>query len=174
MKSGKIILIILLIIFCVAFCIISIIMNGWKSFFSFNIVDILTFSIVSILLYIISRIWEQKSKRNSKIENTIVAIVAKLQEISLKVPSNENHAEYLYSFKYLSNKFEVLAALCDDKDKQYISDAKNNFEKLRDFITENINLGSSYFEDKDRKDKIPNLVANIETSLDKIVIEIYL
>ena len=44
---------------------------------------------------------------------------------------------------------------------------------MREFITDNINLGSSYFEDKDRKDKIPNLVANIETSLDKVIIRIY-
>lgn len=172
MKGVKI-LIVCLIVASIVLCCISIAMNGWRSFFKFNILDILTFSIISIVLYIISKIGERKDKKNSKIENTIVSVVAKLQEISLKAPSNENYAEYLYSFKYLSNKFDVLQALCDEIDKQYINEAKNNFEKMREFITDNINLGSSYFEDKDRKDKIPNLVANIETSLDKVIIRIY-
>ena len=42
---------------------------------------------------------------------------------------------------------------------------------MRDFINDNISQPKSYFED--RKEKIPNFASNIESNLDKIIVNIY-
>lgn len=172
-KYGMIIAIIGTSIFTVICFIVAVCLNGWKKMFEINIVDLLTFSIVSIALFLVSQVSVQKDKKNIKMENIITFVVSKLQEICLIIPSEDNRAEYLYRFKNLSNKFEVLKSICDNKDKQYIENAQNKFENLREYIIDNLNMGLDYFEDSSRKGKIHNIVTNIENELDKIIIKIY-
>lgn len=174
MKKGKIILVIIIsIALFIILSAIRIIMNGWKSFFEFNVIELLTFIIASIVLFFVTEMVERKNKKDSKLDDTILKIVAKLQEICLEVPTSSDKSRYLYILKYISNKFVLVNELCDERDKKNIEDAKKDFDTLRDFIIDNINLGPSYFEDEERKNKIPNLISNIETYLDKVVIRIY-
>ena len=42
---------------------------------------------------------------------------------------------------------------------------------MRDFINDNISQPKTYFEQ--RKEKIPNYASNIESNLDKIIVNIY-
>lgn len=145
--------------------------NGICSLFSFNIVDVLTLGIASILIYYLSEKNNDKRKKNEKIENLIVEISSKLNSISLQVPRKEKQKEYLYIFKYISNKFNVLKLLIDKNDERDLENAEKEFENLRVFITDNINQEESYFENL--KERIPNYISNIDTSLDKIIVNIY-
>lgn len=146
-------------------------LNTVNNLFSFNIIELLTLAIASILLYYLTEKNTNRRKCDDKIENLIVKIISKLSTICLKTPNIGMHSEYLYCFKYISNKFEVLDKLAYKSCKEHVTNGKNEFDKLRDFITDNINQNEKYFEDK--KDKIPNLVSNIESNLDKIIVEIY-
>ena len=40
-------------------------------------------------------------------------------------------------------------------------------------INENLNEGNGYFSDKSRREKIPNIIENIETRLDSILLKVY-
>lgn len=170
-KYVKIIAIILVIILVIILGIIGYNFNSCNSFFSFNIIDLLTFAIASVLIYFLTEIKNDKRNKNSKIENVIIEINAKISTISLEIPNEKKQKEYLYIFKYISNKFYVLEELVDKKDKENLDNAKNEFDKMREFINDNISQPKSYFEE--RKEKIPNLASNIESNLDKIIVNIY-
>ncbi len=56
---------------------------------------------------------------------------------------------------------------------EYINNIKAEKEKLDEFINDNIEQGNKYFLGKKVKDKIPNILCNIENNLDNIVLKIY-
>ena len=170
-NTWKVLGIIGIIAVFIAISVVSCICNGVCEFFSFNIVDILTLGIASLLIYYLTERNNDKRKKNEKIENLIIEISSKLNSISLQIPSKEKQKEYLYCFKYISNKFSVLKLLIEKEDERNLENAEKEFENLRVFITDNINQEASYFENL--KDKIPNYVSNIDTFLDKIIVNIY-
>lgn len=170
-KVVKIIVIVILIVLVITLGIMGYQCNTYNSFFSFNLIDLLTFAIASILIYFLTEIKNDKRNKNAKIENVIIEINARINTISLEIPNEKKKKEYLYVFKYLSNKFYVLEKLIEKKDKENLDNARLEFEKMRDFINDNISQPKSYFED--RKEKIPNFASNIESNLDKIIVNIY-
>ena len=170
-KIVKITAVIFIIISVVILGIIGYFCNSSNSFFSFTLIDLLTFGIASLLIYFITEIKNDKRNKYSKIENVIIEINAKISSITLETPNEYKKKEYLYIFKYISNKFDVLEELVEKKDKEYLGNAKIEFDKMRDFVNDNISQPQSYFED--RKEKIPNYASNIESSLDKIIVNIY-
>ena len=170
-KVVKIIVILILIIFVITLGIMGYQCNTYNSFFSFNLIDLLTFAIASVLIYFLTEIKNDKRNKNAKIENVIIEINARINTISLEIPNEKKKKEYLYVFKYLSNKFYVLEKLIEKKEKENLDNARLEFEKMRDFINDNISQPKSYFED--RKEKIPNFASNIESNLDKIIVNIY-
>ena len=98
----------------------------------------------------------------------------KLYNVFDKPIDTKKQAEYLYSFKYIDNKIKVLEKLskhlkCEDE----IKEIKNLTEKLDEFISENLIHGNEYFIGETVKGKIPNILCNIETRLDEIVLKIY-
>ena len=171
MKKRIIFIIVALIIVVVTLGIIGFYYNTANSFFSFTLVDLLTFAIASLLIFFVTEIKNDKKDKNSKIENVIIEINAKISTITLENPNIKKQKEYLYVFKYLSNKFFVLEELVDKKDETNLLNAKKEFEKMRDYINDNISQPEDYFEE--RKEKIPNLASNIESNLDKIIVNIY-
>lgn len=170
-NAWKVLAIVGIIVIFIVISVISWICNGMSEFFSFNLVEILTLGIASILIYYLTEKNNDKRKKNEKIENLIIEISSKLNSISLQIPSKEKQKEYLYCFKYISNKFNVLKLLIDKDDERNLENAEKEFENLRVFITDNINQDELYFENL--KDKIPNYVSNIDTFLDKIIVNIY-
>ena len=54
-----------------------------------------------------------------------------------------------------------------------ISDIKSEKDKLDVYINVNLNEGNGYFSDKSRREKIPNIIENIETRLDSILLKVY-
>lgn len=170
-KVVKIIITIIVILFIIVLGIIGYTCNTTNSFFSFNLLDLLTFAVASVLIYFITEIKNDKRNKNEKIENVIVEINTKISTITLDIPNEKKKKEYLYIFKYISNKFYVLDKLIEKKDKENLNNAKMEFEKMRDFINDNISQPKTYFEQ--RKEKIPNYASNIESNLDKIIVNIY-
>ena len=73
-------------------------------------------------------------------------------------------------YKYLDNKLKLLEHMsksfeCNDE----IKVISENLEKIETYITDNINEKNEYFiKDSTRKEKVPNLIDNIETQLDNI------
>lgn len=171
-KVIKVAVIIISIIIVIILGIIGYQCNSYNSFFSFNLMDLLTFAIASILIYFITEIRNDKRNKNGKIENVIIEINAKISTISLEIPTEKKQKEYLYIFKYISNKFFVLEKLVSKKDKENLNNAKIEFDKMREFINDNISQPKSYFEE--RREKIPNFASNIESNLDKIIVNIYI
>lgn len=175
MKWGKLIIIfVVILVVTVGLAIIGHAFNDKSELLKYNLIDILTLGIVSIGIYYITELNNDKRRRHDKVENVVTEIVVKLNTILFETPKQSKYTEYLYCFKYVSNKIEVLEKIVTEKEyKIHIEDIRKDFESIRTFVTDNINQPEKYFTDKDRKDKIPNLIINIETALDKIIIGIY-
>ncbi len=142
--------------------------------FKYNLMDIITTICVSFGIYYLTKLGEEKKDKNSKIESTIELIQRKLTLTFSSPIKIENKAEYLHSFKYLDNKIRILDNIskhlkCDEE----IRNIQIEKDKLSDFITDNIDLGDEYFVGEAVKEKIPNILCNIETHLDSITLKIY-
>lgn len=59
------------------------------------------------------------------------------------------------------------------KCKESINAINNELQKLDEFINENLYHGNDYFSSSEHKEKIPNIVCNIENNLDNIILKIY-
>ena len=142
--------------------------------FQYNLMEIVTTICVSFGIYYLTKLGEDKKSKNNKIEDIITLIQKKLVSTFSSPITKDNKAEYLHTFKYLDNKICILENMskhlkCDEE----IRNIKVEKEKLDDFITENIDLGDDYFKGKSVKEKIPNILCNIETHLDSIILKIY-
>ena len=120
------------------------------------------------------KIKKKKKNKNEKVEDTVEWIREKLNSVFNCTIKQDKQAEYLHTFKYVDNKIVVLKKLsehlkCDDEIKEII----NEKQKLDDFINENIGQGDDYFLGDTVKEKIPNILCNIETHLDNIILKIY-
>lgn len=142
--------------------------------FDYNVIDILTCGFVTygVLYFTIAN--ENKNNQNIRIEHIIDLINNKLKNVFEPNIDTTRREEYLHTFKYLDNKITVLEKMtkklgCDNE----IKDIKAEKEKLDEYINENLNEGDEYFTDKTRKEKIPNIVENIESRLDTIILKIY-
>jgi len=137
--------------------------------------DILTVVAVSFVILFLTIFTDDRRKKNEKVEDVIGLLQQKLHKVFDNKPIEvDKHSEYLYSFKYIDNKIRVLEELskylsCNDE----IKGIKSEKQKLDDFITENICQGNTYFTGDAVKDKIPNILCNIDTHLDNIILNIY-
>ena len=160
--------------------IISGIFIGLKYFFtnhdlfSYNLMEILTTIVVTIGIYFLTKINNDIKSKNEKVEDTIEWIKNKINTV-FNCPIEQNkQAEYLHSFKYIDNKIIVLEKLSKHLNcVEDIREIKNEKQKLDDFINENIGQGDEYFLGETVKEKIPNILCNIETHLDNIILKIY-
>ena len=142
--------------------------------FKYNLMDIITTICVSFGIYYLTKLGEEKKDKNNKIENIIELIQKKLTLTFSSPIKSENKAEYLHTFKYLDNKISILENMTNHlKCEEEIRNIKTEKDKLDDFITENIDIGDKYFMGESVKEKVPNILCNIETHLDSIVLKIY-
>ena len=142
--------------------------------FQYNLMDIITTICVSFGIYYLTKINEEKKDKNNKVEN-IIDLIQKRLNTTFSLPiKSDNKAEYLHTFKYLDNKIMILENMTKHlKCEEEIRNIKIEKDKLDDFINENINLGDEYFLGETVKEKIPNILENIESHLDSIVLKIY-
>lgn len=166
------------IVGCMILVTIAVIFLGIKfddcELFKYNLMDIITTIGVSFGIYYLTKINEEKKDKNNKVENIINLIQKKMNSTFTLPIKSDNKAEYLHTFKYFDNKIMILERMtkhlkCDEE----IRSIKIEKDKLDDFITENINLGDEYFMGETVKEKIPNILENIETHLDSIILKIY-
>lgn len=148
--------------------------NSDKTLFQYNLIEILTCGVVTYGIFYFTIANEKKNNQNTRIENIIELIDKKLRVVFEPNIDVTKHDEYLHSFRYLDNKILILEKMtkglgCDKE----IADIKNEKDKLDVYINENLNEGNSYFADKSRSEKIPNIIENIETRLDSILLKIY-
>ena len=148
--------------------------NSDKTLFQYNLIEILTCGVVTYGIFYFTIANEKKNNQNTRIENIIELIDKKLRVVFEPNIDVTNQDEYLHSFRYLDNKILILEKMTKslgcDKEIAYI---KNEKDKLDVYINENLNEGNSYFADKSRSEKIPNIIENIETRLDSILLKIY-
>lgn len=142
--------------------------------FNYNLMEILTTIVATFGIYYLTKLNDDIKSKNEKVETIIEWLKNKFKEVFEKPIEQSKQAEYLHTFKYIDNKIAVLEKLsthlkCDDE----IRDIKNEKQKLDEFITENIGQGNDYFLGGTVKDKIPNILCNIETHLDNIILLIY-
>lgn len=141
---------------------------------NYNLMDIITATIITYLVYYFSKKDNDTNRRNEKIEETIGLIRQRLYEVFSSPIEVADKAKYLHSFKYIDNKIFVLEKLSSHLDcKEDIEKIKNEKQKMDEFINENISCGNEYFTGESVKDKIPNILCNIENHLDNIIIKIY-
>lgn len=142
--------------------------------FDYNLMDVLTVVVVSLGLYFITEMNDEKTKRNDKIENIINNLKFKFNSVfSLPIKSTKK-SEYLYTFKYIDNKIKVLSIFSKHlKCSEEINKLVDIKERLDEFINDNIGQGDAYFNRKEVKDKIPNYLCDIETQLDDIILKLY-
>lgn len=142
--------------------------------FSYNLMEILTTIVVTIAIFFLTKANDDIKNKNDKIEDIIELLKNKLNDVFNSPIKVDKYAEYLHSFKYIDNKIIVLEKLSSHlKCENDIQEIKNEKQKLDDFINENIGQGEDYFMGDTVKEKIPNILCNIETHLDNIIIQIY-
>lgn len=142
--------------------------------FSYNLMEILTTIVVTIAIFFLTKANDDIKSKNDKIEDIIELLKNKLNDVFNSPIKADKYAEYLHSFKYIDNKIIVLEKLSSHlKCENDIQEIKNEKQKLDDFINENIGQGEDYFMGDTVKEKIPNILCNIETHLDNIIIQIY-
>lgn len=142
--------------------------------FSYNLMEILTAIVVTIGIFFLTKANDDIKNKNDKIEDIIDLLKSKLNDVFNSPIKVERQAEYLHSFKYIDNKITILEKLSNHlKCENDIQEIKNEKQKLDDFINENIGQGEEYFKGDTVKEKIPNILCNIETHLDNIIIKIY-
>lgn len=159
---------------------ISLIFIGLKYFFpnhdlfNYNLMEILTTIVVTIGLYFLTKVNDDIKKKNEKVEDTIEWIRNRINTVFNCPVQQSKQAEYLHSFKYIDNKINVLERLSKHLNcTEDIREIRNEKQKLDDFINENIGQGDNYFLGVTVKEKIPNILCNIETHLDNIMLKIY-
>ena len=133
--------------------------------FKYNLMDIITAIFVSFGIYYLTKLGEEKKNKNNKVESIIDLINIKLNSTFSSPIDPDKKPQYLLAFKYLDNKINIL--------ENMTKHIKVEKDKLDDFITDNIHHGTEYFLDDKVKDKIPNILINIETHLDSIILKIY-
>lgn len=164
-KNWVIIALIFSILFLVPFSI-----SANNSLFEYNLIDVLTFSILTLLYFYIDNVKAVKKDRTLIIEKTVEDIQKKCVEVGELLPVSSNYTKFLYLFKYISNKIAVLESLLD---KNRIKELNDSFDCLRNFldqINSQFNTGES---SEELKRKIANETVRMESSLGKIIIYIY-
>lgn len=142
--------------------------------FKYNLMDIITAIFVSFGIYYLTKLGEEKRNKNNKVESIIDLINIKLNSTFSSPIEPDKKPQYLLAFKYLDNKINILENMTKHlKCSEEIKNIKIEKDKLDDFITDNIHHGTEYFLDDKVKDKIPNILINIETHLDSIILKIY-
>lgn len=145
-------------------------------FLKYTLLDVVTGIGITYGIYYFSKINDEKNNKAAKIDQVIDVFRKRLISLfSKEIDVENNKEEYYHSFKYLDNKFKLLEHMtksfnCDDE----IKNISDNLEKLQIYITDNINEKNDYFtKDKERKEKIPNLIDTIEVQLDNITIKLF-
>lgn len=170
----KVLIIVSMIILIVVFSLLGVKFSTCCSLFDYNFMEILTTIVISFGIFYLTKINDEKKEKNRKIEYVIELIQKKLNIVFGNIIVVENKEEYLHSFKYLYSKMVVLEKLCIHlKCDEDIKDINNELEKLDEFINENLNHGNDYFSSNPQKEKVPNILCNIENHLDNIVLKIY-
>lgn len=144
------------------------------SLFDYNLVDILLLSVASIGFFYIQQLNDDIKHKNNKIEEIINNIRTKMYDVWSTPIVNSNKGLYLSTLKFIDNKLGILDTISNhlncEKELDYI---KNEFKKIDDFIIDNIDGADDYFIEKNRKDKIPNILNNIDAKFDEIIKKIY-
>ena len=136
--------------------------------------EILTTIVVTLGIYFLTKVNDDIRKKNEKIEDIIEWLKNKFNNVFNTPIRKDKQAEYLHSFKYIDNKIAVLEKLSAHlKCNEDIREIKNEKQKLDEFINENIGQGDEYFLGETVKEKVPNILCNIETHLDNIILQIY-
>lgn len=173
MKKGWKIAILILII-----ALFSISPFIWKNvdFLKYTLLDVVTGIGVTYGIYYFSKINDEKNNKTNKIDHVIDVFRKRLVSLFNKpIDVENNKEEYYHSFKYLDNKYKLLAHMTESFDcKEEINKIGDNLEKIETYITDNITEKNDYFiKDSDRKEKIPNLIDTIEVQLDNITIKLF-
>lgn len=172
-KKHIIVLSIIILLLIIIFIVLKFIFPN-QSIFNYNLMEILTASVATFGIFFLTKANDDVRNRNKKIENVIELLRNKFNKVFNPPLKIDKQAEYLYTFKYIDNKIKVLEKLSSHlKCDQDIQDIKNEKQKLDEFINENLCHGEKYFIGETVKEKIPNILCNIETRLDNIIIKIY-
>lgn len=142
--------------------------------FQYNLLEIISGIAVAYALYYLTKINEQKNNQNNRIQEVIELIQKKISSVFEKPVDVSEKKEYLHTFKYLDNKIRILEIMTSElKCEIEIEKIKTEKDSLEKFVTENLNEGNDYFVKESVKDKIPNILGNIENQLDNITVKIY-
>lgn len=172
-KKRPIIILIILLIISGTFVGLKFLIPN-QDLFDYNLMEILTAIVVTTGIYFLTQANNDMKIKNQKVEETIDVLKNKFNTTFNSPILEDKYPEYLHTFKYIDNKIEVLKRLskhlkCDEEIREII----NEKQKLDEFISENIGEGKEYFLRKEVKEKIPNILCNIETHLDNIMLQIY-
>jgi hypothetical protein len=136
--------------------------------------DVMTVTIVTFGALFVTIITDNTRKKNEKIEAIIERLQHKIYSIFDLEIDVDKQTEYLYTFKYIENKINVLEKLAIHLEcRESIDEIKKQEESLNKFVMDNLCEGNDYFKKLEHKNTIPNTLCNIETHLDKITLKIY-
>lgn len=172
-KGRTAIIIIILIVLTIFFAAIKNV-NTNNSLLDYNLMEILTTIVVTGGIFFLTKANDDKKNKNDKIQDIIELLKGKFNDVFNLPVKKDKQAEYLHTFKYIDNKIIVWEKLTGHLNcAEDIKEIKREREKLDEFINENIEQGEEYFQGETVKEKIPNILCNIETHLDNIIIQIY-
>ncbi len=169
----KVIITIIILVVCILLIVLKYLIPN-HDLFNYNLMEILTTVVVSFGIYYLTKINDDIKSKNKKTQDVIELLRNKFNDVFNQPIDPKNKQQYLHSFKYIDNKIAVLEKLSTHlKCAEDIKELKNEKGKLDDFINENIGQGVQYFLRDEVKEKIPNILCNVETRLDNIILYIY-
>lgn len=174
MKKQKIIIFVISISSIVLLIILNILFKDKNKLFDYNLMEVLTACIVTVGIFLLTQISNEKNKKNMKIETLLDSTKKDIYKTFLKEIKVEKLEEYLSIFKRIDNKIRILSEISEHLNcEKEIKEIGEELEKISVFIIENISEGNDYFKRGILKYKIPNIINNIDVRMDNILIKIY-
>lgn len=147
----------------------------FESIVNYNLIDILTVTVVGFGLYYLAKNNEVERHKKIYAEKIIEQLKEKFNVVCNQNVKTKEVERYLTQFKSIDNKIEHLKIMlgkieCGENIKR-IQDIKDNIDC---YIKDNLSEGDEYFFHVDRKYKLQNYYVNIENQFDKIINKIYI
>ena len=143
------------------------------SLFQYNFMEIVTTIVVSIGIFVLTQSKDQERRKNDKLERIISLLVVDLYDVFGQPIQSENREKYLLVCKKIDTKLRVIESLSGHLNCEIeIKEIKQYRERLDEFVMDNLDI-AGYFDDSNRKMKIPNWICDIETRLNNIVLKMY-
>lgn len=173
-KTKKVIIVLFVIFILVAIvAYLQIEFNANTDFWKINISETLTVIVAVVFTYYFCELENNERIIKKKIEEVLNDIQNTIIDKCDINPGTLSKNEKLKNLKYINNKILILEKLVDEDLKDDIKYVKEEYQKYKNFISQNINEPKEYFERDERMILIKNYLDNMDNKIDLMISKLY-